>query len=89
MLVEPKSSATILALADLADLSAKRLEDGHSIEEVIETLRAAAVAVRTVITPEGAPEDDMVEDTEDELDEGLRLVDEAESEAEATQDISA
>jgi uncharacterized alpha-E superfamily protein len=66
MIVEPKSSATILALAELADLSAKQLEDGQSIEEVIETLRAAALAVRTVITPEENVLDSELEAAEDE-----------------------
>ncbi|MBO0347117.1 hypothetical protein [Roseibium limicola] len=54
MIVEPRSSATILALADLADLSAKQLEDGCSIEEVIETLRKAAVSVRNVVKDDEA-----------------------------------
>ena len=49
MIVEPRSSATILALAELADLSATQLEDGHSIEDVIATLRKAAETVRKVV----------------------------------------
>lgn len=51
MMVEPRSSATILALADLAELSARQLEDGQSIDDVIATLRQAAKAVRSVIVP--------------------------------------
>lgn len=78
MIVEPKSSATILALADLADLSAKQLEDGQSIEDVIETLRAAALAVRSVITPE-----------EDVLDSEMEAVEEDESKSEDPDEISA
>ncbi|MBD8877550.1 hypothetical protein [Roseibium polysiphoniae] len=78
MMVEPKSSATILALADLADLSAKQLEEGRSIEEVIETLRSAALAVRTVIAPE-----------EDSLDAEMETADEEESQSEEKSDISA
>ncbi|MBS8261760.1 hypothetical protein DYI23_16145 [Roseibium polysiphoniae] len=78
MMVEPKSSATILALADLADLSAKQLEEGRSIEEVIETLRSAALAVRTVIGPE-----------EDSLDAEMETADEEESQSEDKSDISA
>ncbi|SHM93371.1 hypothetical protein [Roseibium suaedae] len=64
MMVEPRSSATILALADLAELSARQLEDGQSIDDVIATLRQAAKAVRSVIVPaeeklaaEAKPED--------------------------------
>lgn len=51
MMVEPRSSATILALADLAELSARQLEDGQSIDDVIATLRQAAKTVRSVIVP--------------------------------------
>ncbi|MBD8891665.1 hypothetical protein [Roseibium litorale] len=51
MMVEPRSSATILALAELAELSARQLEDGQSIEDVIATLRQAAKTVRSVIIP--------------------------------------
>ncbi|NVK33389.1 MAG: hypothetical protein HWE23_02855 [Rhodobacteraceae bacterium] len=87
MLVEPKSSATILALADLADLSAKQLEEGRSIEEVIETLRAAAVAVRTVITPED--DDDQSDAEEEALDHGLRVVEAEEASDSESKDISA
>ncbi|GGB39900.1 hypothetical protein GCM10011316_09920 [Roseibium aquae] len=46
---EPKSSATIIALADLAELSADQLESGRSVEEVIALLRRAALAVRETV----------------------------------------
>ncbi|MFD1697541.1 hypothetical protein [Roseibium aestuarii] len=49
MIVEPRSSATILALADLAELSANQLAEGMSVEEVIATLRKAAEVVRKVV----------------------------------------
>nr|WP_319384791.1 hypothetical protein [uncultured Roseibium sp.] len=49
MMIEPRSTATIRALASLAELSADQLEDGTSVEEVIATLRKAAEAVRDVI----------------------------------------
>ncbi|MEJ8474906.1 hypothetical protein [Roseibium algae] len=78
MMVEPKSSATILALAELADLSAKQLEDGNSIEKVIENLRAAALAVRSVIPAE-----------EDNLDAEIEAADEAGNEGEMQSDLSA
>ncbi|WP_299819184.1 hypothetical protein [uncultured Roseibium sp.] len=48
-MMEPKSNATIRALASLAELSANQLEEGVSVEEVIATLRKAAEAVRTVV----------------------------------------
>lgn len=48
-MIEPKSTATIRALAGLAELSADQLEDGASVEQVIATLRRAAEAVRLVI----------------------------------------
>jgi hypothetical protein len=53
MMIEPRSTATIRALASLAELSADQLEDGTSVEEVIVTLRKAAEAVRHVIDSEG------------------------------------
>lgn len=67
MMIEPRSTATIRALASLAELSADQLEDGVSIEEVIMTLRKAAEAVRMVIDTdeecdEDAPEIDLVQD---------------------------
>jgi len=46
---EQRTSATILALADLADISANQLESGHSVEEVIALLRRAALAVRETV----------------------------------------
>ncbi|WP_421980399.1 hypothetical protein [Roseibium sp.] len=52
MMIEPRSTATIRALASLAELSADQLEDGTSVEEVIATLRKAAEAVRHVIDSE-------------------------------------
>ncbi|WP_428646684.1 hypothetical protein [Roseibium sp.] len=48
-MMEPRSTATIRALASLAELSANQLEEGVSVEEVIATLRKAAEAVRTVV----------------------------------------
>jgi len=51
-MIEPRSTATIRALASLAELSADQLEDGTSIEEVVATLRKAAEAVRDVIDSE-------------------------------------
>lgn len=47
---EPKSSATLRALAELADLSANQLQEGRSVEEVIEILRKAAAAVRSAVS---------------------------------------
>ncbi|PVB62043.1 hypothetical protein [Labrenzia sp. 011] len=55
-MMEPKSTATIRALASLAELSANQLEEGTSVEEVIATLRKAAEAVRTFVETEDAPE---------------------------------
>ncbi|MTI01057.1 hypothetical protein [Roseibium sp. RKSG952] len=46
---ESKSSATLRALADLADLSATQLQEGRSVDEVIDVLRKAATAVRAVV----------------------------------------
>ncbi|WP_417687361.1 hypothetical protein [Roseibium sp.] len=84
MMIEPKSSATILALADLADLSAKQLEEGRSIEEVIATLRSAAEAVRSVIDPSDRfPPKEASE--EDILDADMAATDKAD-EAESTPD---
>jgi transcriptional regulator with XRE-family HTH domain len=48
-MIEPRSTATIRALASLAELSANQLEEGRSVEEVIATLRKAAEAVRLVV----------------------------------------
>ncbi|MEL7524724.1 MAG: hypothetical protein AAFN16_03065 [Pseudomonadota bacterium] len=52
MMIEPRSTATIRALASLAELSADQLEGGTSVEDVIATLRKAAEAVRDVIDSE-------------------------------------
>ncbi|MBG6201333.1 hypothetical protein IWQ48_002471 [Labrenzia sp. EL_13] len=54
MMIEPRSTATIRALASLAELSADQLEEGASIEEVIATLRKAAETVRHVIDTDEA-----------------------------------
>ncbi len=62
-MIEPRSTATIRALASLADLSADQLEDGTSVEEVIKTLRKAAEAVRFVID-ETESDDDTGEEVE-------------------------
>jgi len=51
-MAEPKSSATIRALADLAELSATQLEEGRSIDDVIGILRKAAQSVRSALEPE-------------------------------------
>jgi hypothetical protein len=58
-MMEPRSNATIKALASLAELSANQLEEGVSIEEVIATLRKAADAVRHVVE---ADDDDLAQD---------------------------
>ena len=46
---EPKSTATIVALADLADFSADQVENGQSVENGIAVLRRAATAVRETV----------------------------------------
>ena len=56
MMIEPRSTATIRALASLAELSADQLEEGASVEEVVATLRKAAEAVRLVIDADEAEE---------------------------------
>lgn len=90
MLVEPKSSATILALADLADLSAKQLEDGASIEDVIETLRAAALAVRSVIDPNDRfPKSEDTEENRQDADMERADLDEANGAAGEPDELSA
>ena len=66
-MIEPKSSATILALADLAELSAKQLEDGQSIDDVIALLRNASKAVRSVLEPIQDDEDDAEIDADEEM----------------------
>lgn len=65
-MIEPKSSATIMALADLAELSAKQLEDGQSIEDVITLLRNASNAVRSVLEPVEDDVDETEVDAEEE-----------------------
>ncbi|MBD1546450.1 hypothetical protein [Roseibium aggregatum] len=59
-MAEPNSSATIRALADLAELSATQLEEGRSVDDVIEILRKAAKSVRSALDPKTeAPEEDF------------------------------
>ncbi len=53
-MAEPNSSATIRALADLAELSATQLEEGRSVDDIIEILRKAAKSVRSVLDPDAA-----------------------------------
>jgi len=62
-MIEPRSTATIRALASLAELSADQLEEGASVEQVIATLRKAAEAVRLVVD-----QDDMDDFDADEAD---------------------
>jgi len=50
-MVDQKTSATILALADLAELMANQLEDGTPVEEVVQTLRSASTSVRSAMIP--------------------------------------
>lgn len=63
-MMEPRSNATIRALASLAELSANQLEEGVSVEEVIATLRKAAEAVKLVVDADDQDldETDMVQD---------------------------
>jgi len=56
-MMEPRSTATIRALASLAELSADQLEEGVSVEEVIATLRKAAEAVKLVVDADEADMD--------------------------------
>lgn len=58
---EPRSTATIRALASLAEISANQLEEGASVEEVIATLRKAAEAVRLVVDDDDALADELDE----------------------------
>lgn len=65
-----RSTATIRALANLAELSANQLEEGVSVDDVIATLRRAAEAVRSAVDgPElrvvVSNDDDVVEDETD------------------------
>jgi hypothetical protein len=69
MMIEPRSTATIRALASLAELSADQLEEGVNVEQVIATLRKAAEAVRLVVDVEDAFDDDFEEDTIDDAEE--------------------
>lgn len=57
-MMEPRSTATIRALASLAELSANQLEDGASVEEVIATLRRAAEAVKLVVDADAGADDE-------------------------------
>ncbi|MET1416219.1 hypothetical protein ABVF61_28375 [Roseibium sp. HPY-6] len=60
-MIEPRSTATIRALASLAELSADQLEEGASVDEVIATLRKAAEAVRLVIDTDEMDDEDFEE----------------------------
>lgn len=94
-MIEPRSTATIRALASLAELSADQLEDGASVEEVIATLRKAAEAVRLVIdetdTEEAGAEDaDLAQDLspmELTVDNTVSDVSEDKDSAEAADDV--
>ncbi|WP_346912143.1 hypothetical protein [uncultured Roseibium sp.] len=67
-MAEPNSSATIRALADLAELSATQLEEGRSVDDIIEILRKAARSVRSALDPDAARFDAAeTDDTEDDL----------------------
>lgn len=92
---EPKSTATIVALADLADFSADQLENGHSVENVIALLRRAAIAVRETVDlpPEEAElvaafepvvisNTDEIEETTASIEDGEEMAEEATKEAE-------
>ncbi|ASP35126.1 hypothetical protein [Labrenzia sp. VG12] len=80
-MIEPRSTATIRALASLAELSANQLEDGVSVEEVVATLRKAAEAVRLVVDTDEAAMLDA--DVDLDIDIEVDLEAEADSEAEA------
>ena len=67
-MMEPRSNATIKALASLAELSANQLEEGVSVEEVIATLRKAAEAVREVVD---ADEEAWIDEETDDLAQDL------------------
>lgn len=69
-MAEPNSSATIRALADLAELSATQLEEGRSVDDIIEILRKAAKSVRSALDPDAARSEASeaeTDDTEDDL----------------------
>lgn len=70
-MIEPRSTATIRALASLAELSANQLEEGVSVEEVIATLRKAAEAVRLVVDQSEEDDLEVEEDEEAEEDENI------------------
>ncbi|QFT29246.1 hypothetical protein K1718_02480 [Roseibium porphyridii] len=72
MMIEPRSTATIKALASLAELSANQLEEGVSVEEVIATLRKAAEAVRIVVD---ADEQDQADFDNEDLAQDLTPMD--------------
>ncbi|MES0812535.1 hypothetical protein ABLO27_23790 [Roseibium sp. SCPC15] len=81
MMIEPRSTATIRALASLAELSANQLEEGVSVEEVIATLRKAAEAVKSVVEAEEEAEWAAEEEAAD-LAQDLTPMDLSESEDE-------
>lgn len=81
MMIEPRSTATIRALASLAELSANQLEEGVSVEEVIATLRKAAEAVKCVVDAEEEAEWAVEEEAAD-LAQDLTPMDLSESEDE-------
>ena len=84
MMIEPRSTATIRALASLAELSANQLEEGVSVDDVIATLRKAAEAVRHVV-------DADLEDEADDFEFEGDADDEAEleaAEADIVQDLT-
>jgi hypothetical protein len=89
-MIEPRSTATIRALASLAELSADQLEDGASVEEVIATLRKAAEAVRLVIDETDAEDADLAQDLspmELTVDNTVSDVSEDKDSAEAADDV--
>ncbi|MBN8183634.1 MULTISPECIES: hypothetical protein [Stappiaceae] len=86
MMIEPRSTATIKALASLAELSANQLEEGVSVDHVIATLRKAAEAVRLVVDVEAEEE---LDDFEFEADSDTDVEAELEaSEADIVQDLT-
>lgn len=64
-MAEPNSSATIRALADLAELSATQLEEGRSVDDIIEILRKAARSVRSALDPDAARSEAAESETDD------------------------
>ncbi|WJS03070.1 hypothetical protein [Roseibium aggregatum] len=88
MMIEPRSTATIKALASLAELSANQLEEGVSVDHVIATLRKAAEAVRLVVDVEAEEElDDFDFEFEADSDTDVEAELEA-SEADIVQDLT-